>query len=458
MTEQHLDPNIIIKDPVMAPLEDSSNGGSDAVKEKGKPTTEGDNPGVPHSSIEQEEVDDETDQIVFMVENMSPRQRRQTFDRLQPVLLPLFESTVIGKSSDSFDNPVQKSKAKLKQMEQSKADASHPTLITSSGDVTLSSGTSRVVIQTGSDKFRSKLKQFSGITPVPSGQVDYRTWSKSAIRLQKDSNTSDEEKLSRIQNSLVKPALDIVECALDSGSVTKLLSILESAYGSVEDPRDLLNNFNNSVQNHKESPSSYLSRLYLLCDELQRRGVVPVEDGPSMLLKQFVYGCTDDNLLLKLRLEEKEDDAPDYGTLLLTLRREEAKRTRRQMIAKRVVTQQLSTEKDDEVEQLRQEVKQLKLGKSVKTSIDSDDNEVVKLREEVAQLRQQVAGSCNQQMPTGNPSCYNSDVRSSQTHPKRKLRFCFKCGMDGHTVWKCNKDANPQLVCKRFEDAKNQGN
>ena len=41
---------------------------------------------------------------------------------------------------------------------------------------------------------------------------------------------------------------------------------------------------------------------------MQRRGVVDRDDISSSLLRQFVYGCNDDNFVLKLRLDEKEDD------------------------------------------------------------------------------------------------------------------------------------------------------
>ena len=288
---------------------------------------------------------------------------------------------------------------------------------------------------------------FSGITPVPSGQADYRQWYKAAVRLTKDAEVTDTEIVYRIQSSLMKPALDIVQNALDAGSPTLVLQLLDSVYGNVEDPRDLFNAYNNAVQDAKERASDYLSRLFLLLDELHRRDIIKVEDGPTQLLKQFVYGCTDDNLVLKLRLEEKESDPPDYGKMLLAIRVEEAKRTRRQVVSKLARSQQVSVE-DSEIEKLKKEISILKG--------DKQKSELQNLREEVAQLKQQNVSGNGQGQVQPRHSQPHGLAGASRSSPgtRPRLRFCFKCGLDGHTVWNCKNVANPQLVCKRFEVAK----
>ena len=63
-----------------------------------------------------------------------------------------------------------------------------------------------------------------------------------------------------------------------------------------------------------------------------------------LLLRQFVYGCSDYNLVLKLRLNEKEDNviSPDYDLLLLSIRREEARRIGKQSASKIVQTKQVA--------------------------------------------------------------------------------------------------------------------
>ena len=163
----------------------------------------------------------------------------------------------------------------------------------------------------------------------------------------KDTDVQDAEKIYRIQSSLMKPALDIVQNMLDSGSVQGVLKLLNTMDGTVEDSRDLLIQFSSTLQESKEKPSEYLNRLYLLLDELLQRDIVKVADGPCELLKQFIYGCSDESLIMKLRLEEKENSPPDFGTLLLSIRREEAKRTRRNIAAKLARTHQVSTQENE---------------------------------------------------------------------------------------------------------------
>ena len=170
--------------------------------------------------------------------------------------------------------------------------------------------------------------------------------------------------------------------------------------------------------------------------------IVKIRDGNSQLFQQFLYGCHDDTLIMKLRLEEKQD-YPDYGALLLDIRKEEAKRTHRQMTMKLARAHQLTTE-DTEVEKLREEIAALK----------QQSAKVESLRNEMAQLKQQNSSTCNNGSEIRPPDRSKNDKEKNPA--KEKLCFCFKCGLDGHKIWNSRGKPNPELVCKRFED--NQGN
>ena len=203
-----------------------------------------------------------------------------------------------------------------------------------------------------------------------------------------------------------------------------------------------MSSMNASLMKSKEQASEYLNRLYLMLEELKQRHVVEVDEGPSILLKQFVYGCSDESLVLKLRLEEKELNPPDYGTLLLALRREEAKRTRKQLAQKFARTQQLTVEKETtELAQVKMEMAALKLQFAESTR--------------GSQKPFQVEGTYKESASACTPSNFKTDGKDT----KKRLCFCFKCGADGHVVWKCSSLPNPELVCKKFEDArKHSGN
>ena len=49
----------------------------------------------------EEDVQDEADQILYMVENMSAVEKRRTLHKLRPVLEPLLSSTMIDVSDKS---------------------------------------------------------------------------------------------------------------------------------------------------------------------------------------------------------------------------------------------------------------------------------------------------------------------------------------------------------------------
>lgn len=372
------------------------------------------------------EADEESDQVLFLLTKLTDTQRRRTLLKLQPLMEPLMSSTVIHHETSS---------SKVSASNITSTDG--PTLVTSSGNITLSSGTSKVVIQSSSS-FSSKLKLFSGDNPVPHGQVDYRTWQKAAERLCSNAELSETELIGRVQNSLVKPALELVQSALDSGSVRKVLDLLEKAYGSADDPRDLLNAFNATMMMQKEKASEYLNRLYLLLEELRQRHIVESRDAPSVLIKQFVYGCSDENLVLKLRLEERGGSTPDFGALLLAIRQEEAKRTRKQLASK--------------------------LARSQQVHASEEVSEIEILRKEVASLRTQLT-SVNQPVPAAvklnkldSPHAVSSYSSANRDDSRRRLRFCFKCGLDGHVVWKCQNKANPELVTRKFQTVKRSEN
>ena len=284
---------------------------------------------------------DVADQIASMVSKLSEGEKRRTFGQLQTLM-----------SSTMREPPP------IPESQQPGDDGLHS--YTSTSKHPLSTDEKTIVVQHMPTPCTAAIvRPFSGAIPVPSDHIDFPTWFKAETLLCKHADLSECEKVSRIHNSLSPPALDMVQSALDSGSSKTVLGLLQSIYGSVEDPRDLLNDFNASLMSSKEQPSEYLNRLYLKLEELKCRKVVSFDEAPKLLLKQFIYGCTDETIILKFRLEEKEDNPPDYSTLLLNLRREEAKRVKKLCVRNyRSCTQSAKTE-DSEIKQLKKEVESL---------------------------------------------------------------------------------------------------
>ena len=358
---------------------------------------------------------DTSEQIIFMIDKLPEKEKRRTLQKIQPLMSSTFmEPSLPGTSGQDYEK--------------------HASSISKHA---LDAGDSTIVVKP-SPCTAAKLRQFSGTVPIPSGQVDFNTWYRAAARLGKHEELSVDEKLARIHNSLSSPALDMAQTALDSESPESVLQLLRNVYGSVEDPRDLLNDFHTTVMTTKEQPSEYLNRLYLKLQKLKSLDTLETEDASSSLLKQFLYGCSDETLILKLHLEEKENDPPEYGELLLALRKEEAKRQKKYSAHK--------------------------LAHSYQQSTESESTELIKLKTEVASLQAQLANlSAKQQKSEINhPAKASSSGKQSSSmeatgqRPKRKLRFCFKCGESGHVVWRCNNPPNPDLVCKKFEETRQE--
>ena len=323
------------------------------------------NASLPFTGIEGN-PDDTCEQIAFMVSQLSHREKRKTLQLLGPDFAPLQSSTHM-QVDESGHSGSDESRSKP-------AAASQDTLYTSGREVNLAPNTSvsKIVFQAPHTNL-PKLRLFSGTEPVPKGEVDFRSWISAARRLKKREDLDNEEKCEKLQNSLLSPALKLVRSALDESKPGKVLSLLSKAYDDVKDVRDIRNEYHASVQLQTEQCSDFLTRLYLLLHEVNRK--CEVDDFDGELLKQFIYGCNDDSLVLKLRLEEKDDmgDPPDYGSLLLSIRREEAKRTRKKPAPKARV-QQL------EVVDVQQEAE---------TEATALKKEVESLRKEVAHLKQQ---------------------------------------------------------------------
>jgi len=314
---------------------------------------------------------DASEQIIFMIEDLPVKEKRRTLQRLQPLM------------SSTFVEPRTSEISSGGQPDESGASSSH-------GKYSVGAGDSTIVVKSSSCT-AAKLRHFSGTVPVPSGQVDFRTWYNAAIRLCRHPDIADDEKFARIHNSLSSPALDIAQSSLDAESPEAALKLLKNVYGSVEDPRDVLNDFHTTIMTSKEQPSEYLTRLYL---KLQKLKSLDIEqsDPDSSLLKQFIYGCSDETMIMKLRLEEREHSPPEYSDLLLSLRTEEAKRNKRKFGHNLIRSCQQNA-----------------------GPADAENTELIQLKKEVAALQSQLANlSATHDSPGGG--------RSATTSPSAKMK------------------------------------
>ncbi len=113
----------------------------------------------------------------------------------------------------------------------------------------------------------------------------------------------------KIVNSLSAPAANVVKSLGPQSTSRAYLELLDSAYGAVEDGKELLVTFFSlhQDQNTAEKPSSYLQRLQTVLNKVVKMRAISASDADKELLLQFIRGCWNDGLITKLQLVQKID-------------------------------------------------------------------------------------------------------------------------------------------------------
>uniref|UniRef100_A0A8C6TK85 CCHC-type domain-containing protein n=1 Tax=Neogobius melanostomus TaxID=47308 RepID=A0A8C6TK85_9GOBI len=270
---------------------------------------------------------------------------------------------------------------------------------------------------------RPRLRLFSGRCPRPNNEVDFESWRSSVELLLKDAKQPDSSKSRRLLESLSSPAVDLVKhLPADSPPVT-YLQILDSAFGTVEDGDDLFAKYLNTMQNHGEEPSSYLQRLQVMLNTTFIRGGISAGELDKQLLKQFIRGCWDNDLIAELQLEQKKQTPPTFADLLLMLRTAEKRRTSKMSRMK----QHLNTTKPKVYSHYQGAQSQ----SPERPRPKAVDSEIQNLKKQIADLQSHLSSD---QRP---------DIHSSN---RPKPWYCFKCGEDGHIKPQCENEPNSHLI------------
>ena len=277
-----------------------------------------------------------------------------------------------------------------------------------------------------------RLRQFSGKSPVPGGELDYETWSQLAQQLLRDNNVSPADQKSAITQSLFPPALNLLCKLEDTATAQECLEVLENVYGTVVDADDLYTKFRETYQSEGENPSDFLFRLDNQLTKAIKSGGVDASQEDKLRLNQFIRGCIyDETLVTTLQLHQRKVNPPPYLELMREVRVEEANSQAR--AAKRSQT-----------------VKSKKVVSAQQTAATPTSNdaafksELETLRKELAQLR-----SASQPRPTPQPSLNANSRRPSNKKPKRTT-VCYNCGEYGHTCFMCTNARNVELAQQRL--------
>ena len=138
----------------------------------------------------------------------------------------------------------------------------------------------------------------------------------------------------------------------------------------------------------------------------------------------------------------EDDEIPHYGSLLQMIRKEEARRHRRKTLT--VAKNKAVVDPDGATEKLHAEIESLK-------------QEVVKLRQKTDQAEQQLKNEQDRDSPDVRQQLSHTHGNSSEHSrkpPRRRLKFCFQCGDQSHTLWNCDRPANADLVKLKFDQVR----
>ncbi|XP_076137406.1 paraneoplastic antigen Ma3-like [Alosa pseudoharengus] len=314
-----------------------------------------------------------------------------------------------------------------------------------------------------------ELRPFSGNYPKPPNEVDYQLWRLRVTQLLNDASITEGQQRRIVLDSLLPPALTVALRIGHNEVPSVYVRELDNAYGDVSKGDELYIQFIETHQNSEEKPSDYLRRLQSLLHEVTERNGVAKQDADCQLLKQFLRGCWDDQLIAALRLREYSDESaygpPPFSDLLFKIRTYEGETQQKELRRKRHLGN--SVVRVHTKTQLASEPVPAEGHSFGVFNVPMQEQLEAKIRQLEVEL-QKVSSTGNKPSKRDNPrqssgfvgqrAVVNSPSASAAKQTKLK-RFCYNCGEESHLLSACSNPTNAILVqtrlCERYHA--NQG-
>lgn len=306
---------------------------------------------------------------------------------------------------------------------------------------------------------------FSGNFPKPPSEVDYSVWRLRAKQVLNDISLSEGQQRHALLDSLLSPALNVALGIGPQESPQAYLRELENAYGNVTGKEELYIQFLETHQNNGEKASDYLRRLQILLQEILERGGVAKQDAESQLLRQFLRGCWNDDLITALHLKELLSNLggsiPTFSQLLLKIRTHEKEwqlkevRKKRYMgVASTKVHTKTLTMREFDTSEVSEAATREQLEKRIRQL--EDELRISTSAEDAKQSRHVKDG----QRSSNKPKSTNVTSLLPTLQRTKFRKFCYQCGEDSHMLPQCSNAPNAVLVqrklCERHNSRRDQ--
>ncbi|XP_063775409.1 paraneoplastic antigen Ma2 homolog [Pseudophryne corroboree] len=126
-----------------------------------------------------------------------------------------------------------------------------------------------------------RLRVFSGITPVPTGEEGYDTWREAAVQHSEEWRCPEHIKKQRIVESLRGPAMGIIHTTRRSNPGATLrdyFNALDYSFGTIEDVGDILARLNQTYQEPAGTLTNYVYRLDKILYKLMDKGGIEASE------------------------------------------------------------------------------------------------------------------------------------------------------------------------------------